>query len=601
MKHINQQTIAVFVLLFFIPAITIEAYPLTAVSSEKEGLELMEAGEKLFKDNDYEGALTKFQKAAKLISTSSNRLRLRLHGNMAYLLYSLGREEEAEKCIEEIIKIKRDFKIEIEGGVPPGFLRLFNEIRESFSQDKTPFNTNVIMKKGKKKKRKFPVWVIPIAAFAVWGLLKLLSNKGDSSQNGNPDGGNGTGDNKAMLNFKSEPTGAEVIVDEEKRGETPCSFELDTGSYEIKLKKPGFGESTETVTVEKGKNLEIMVTLAPYTYDFVTKWGNQGKSSWQLNQPEGVAVDKNGEFVYVTDTSNHRFIKFNTNGVDEGKWGKKGKEKEEFLFPSGIVVDAQGNIYIADKENHRVKKYNSRVVCIEDWGGYGGPGPRGDGKFNIPIDIAVDNNGFVYVSDHNNHRIQVFDESGGFQEDWGTEGGDAGEFNKPYGIAYRNGEVYVADHDGNRIQKFHNDGSFIFEWGTEGIGEGEFNKPAGIAIDNRNYVYVTDMKNNRVQKFDLNGKFLCQWGRKGHENGEFFKPKGIAVDVNNYVYVCDTNNHRIQKFKMSDTETYGHVPWEINTTSTSSSTSSKKCLQPIGQKSNRQKKPTNRKKGPLKK
>jgi DNA-binding beta-propeller fold protein YncE len=466
------------------------------------------------------------------------------------------------------------------------------------------------MKKGKKKKIKFIKLLIPLLVVVAFLVLpKLLSNKRDSSQNGNTDGGdNGTGDNKAMLNFESEPTGAEVIMvgSSENRGKTPCSFQLDAGSYEIKLKKPDFGESTETVTVEKGKDLEIMVTLAPYTYDFVTKWGNQGKSSWQLNRPEGVAVDNNGESVYVTDTSNHRFIKFNTNGVGKGKWGEEGTEKEKFLYPSGIVVDSVGNIYIADtgkgkKSNHRVKKYNSSVVCIEYWGGHGGPGPTGDGKFNFPIDIAVDNNGFLYVSDHNNHRIQVFDESGGYQDKWGTEGGGAGEFNKPDGIAYSNGEIYVADHDGNRIQKFDDGGTFIYQWGSGGIGEGEFNKPAGIALNKYKYVYVTDMKNNRVQKFDSNGKFLCQWGSKGHGDGKFFEPRGIAVDVNNYIYVCDTKNNRIQKFKMSGTETYGdHIPWKINPVSTSSSTSSKKYQQPSGQKSNRTKKSTNRKKEPIK-
>jgi DNA-binding beta-propeller fold protein YncE len=53
----------------------------------------------------------------------------------------------------------------------------------------------------------------------------------------------------------------------------------------------------------------------------------------------------------------------------------------------------------------------------------------GDGQFQEPWGIAVDDQGTVYVADTWNHRIQVFDSDGTFRTKWGTYGltADAGQ------------------------------------------------------------------------------------------------------------------------------------------------------------------------------
>jgi DNA-binding beta-propeller fold protein YncE len=67
----------------------------------------------------------------------------------------------------------------------------------------------------------------------------------------------------------------------------------------------------------------------------------------------------------------------------------------------------------------------------------------------------------------------------------------------------KNGFIYIADSGNNRIQKFDNSGQFIAKWGGEGAGDGQLNYPSGIVIDSRGYVYVAERDNNRIQVFKL--------------------------------------------------------------------------------------------------
>ncbi len=135
----------------------------------------------------------------------------------------------------------------------------------------------------------------------------------------------------------------------------------------------------------------------------------------------------------------------------------------------------------------------------------------------------------------------------GFVKSWGVKGSGPGEFNEPYEAAVDGeGFVYVTDARNSRVQKFTADGEFILEWG--GKGKGGFEKPAGIALDAGGSVYVSDYDNDNVKKFDARARFVMKWGKHGGKAGEFDSPSDIAVDREGNVYVADLYNHRIQKF-----------------------------------------------------
>jgi DNA-binding beta-propeller fold protein YncE len=113
----------------------------------------------------------------------------------------------------------------------------------------------------------------------------------------------------------------------------------------------------------------------------------------------------------------------------------------------------------------------------------------------------VDDNGIVYVTDQNTHRVEVFTNTGIFLDQWGCLGACT-DFRLPGGVTVdRNGDVYVGDSGNNRVRKLTAAGAPLATWGVAGSGPGQFNTPSGVATDSSGNVFVADAANNRIQKF----------------------------------------------------------------------------------------------------
>ncbi len=231
------------------------------------------------------------------------------------------------------------------------------------------------------------------------------------------------------------------------------------------------------------------------------------------------------------------------------KWGSTGSGHGQFNVPLGVAVDASGHVFVADAHNDRIQKFRSDGTFVTQWGSNG----SGDGQFSFPVGVAVDGSGNVYVADTNNERIQKFTNTGTFLTKWGSGP-------EPGGVAVdASGNVFVAESNGSRIDKFTNTGTFLLTFGTEGSGDGEFANPVGVAVDGSGNVFVADGSfffpgNNRIQKFTNAGSFLTKWGSPGSGDGQFDQPQGIAVDGSGNVFVTEgSHNTRIQKFTNTGT------------------------------------------------
>ena len=188
----------------------------------------------------------------------------------------------------------------------------------------------------------------------------------------------------------------------------------------------------------------------------------------RFNEPSGIAVDKDG-YVYVADGKNYRVRKISPAGsvstlAGSGVQGAADGAGSDAQFQElhGLEVDAEGNVYVAD--DSRVRKISPAGVVTTLAGGTEKGYAEGAGtaaRFDIIMDIAIDAEGYLYVTDLENNCIRRITPSGvvttlaGTGSEGTTDGlGTEAMFNAPGGIDIdANGTLFVVELSSNRVRK----------------------------------------------------------------------------------------------------------------------------------------------------
>jgi hypothetical protein len=213
-----------------------------------------------------------------------------------------------------------------------------------------------------------------------------------------------------------------------------------------------------------------------------------------------------------------------------------------------VALGGEGRFYAISRDDGQGGLIRRSNWDDEDLGTISGAGTE-PGKLMWPVQLILDKDENLYVSDEGTHRISAFNRDGELLGHWGEAGSGPGQLNRPSGIAFDADEnVYVVDTQNHRVQKFTKDGTFISGFGERGSGPGQFEQPWGIHVDMFGDVYIGDWGNDRVQKLTADGKPLLSMGRSGSGDGELKRPAGVAVDEHGDIYVADRGNHRVLMF-----------------------------------------------------
>ncbi len=142
--------------------------------------------------------------------------------------------------------------------------------------------------------------------------------------------------------------------------------------------------------------------------DFISSFGGLGAGPGDFGRPTAVASDNAGN-IYVADASDSgrttdRIQKFSSTGAFLAAAGNRGSGPGQLDDPQGVAVDRNGDVYVADFHNDRVSRWSSALVYRDS---FGSPG-SGDGQFTGPSGIATDGSCNVYVGENNLRRIQKF-------------------------------------------------------------------------------------------------------------------------------------------------------------------------------------------------
>lgn len=181
-------------------------------------------------------------------------------------------------------------------------------------------------------------------------------------------------------------------------------------------------------------------------------------------------------------------------------------------LPLGLALDSSGNLYIADSLNDRVRKIsggNITTVAGNGTQGYSGDGGTAtSAEMFSPSGLAFDSSGNLYIADTGNHVIREVSTSGTIS----TIAGD-------------------------------NTGGYTGDGGP--ATSAELESPAGVAVDSSGNVYIADSGNNVIREITGGNINTIVGGTPGQELND---PETVLVDSSGNLYITDQNGYRVVKY-----------------------------------------------------
>jgi sugar lactone lactonase YvrE len=261
--------------------------------------------------------------------------------------------------------------------------------------------------------------------------------------------------------------------------------------------------------------------------------------------------------------------------------------------PNDVVLDAKGNMYISDggtycygPGGHTVRKVDpdgtiTTVAGTGEAGFSGDGGPATKAQLNLPLAVAVDREGNLYIADAENYRIRKVDKEGTIttiagtgEEGYSGDGGPAtsAQLTYPVGLAFDDrGNLYIADE--LSVRKIDPSGTITTVAGT-GRG-GHFSGDGGpateakliaadVALDSKGNLYIADSDNHRIRKVNKDGIIhtVAGSGKKGHsgDGGPATKaalnePSSIDFDGEGNLYILCHRTSVVRKVDKKGTIT----------------------------------------------
>jgi NHL repeat len=285
-----------------------------------------------------------------------------------------------------------------------------------------------------------------------------------------------------------------------------------------------------------------------YVFEVVDDWARL-PPGWTFHEVSGVGVDRQDR-VYVFCRGEHPLMIFDREGNFVASWGEG-----RFTRPHAVTMGPDDSIYLIDDGDHTVRKCTLDGKVLLTIGTPGKPAPIRSGQpFNRCTHVAIAKDGSLFISDgYGNSRIHKFSPEGKLLFSWGESGTDPGQFNLPHNICVDNtGYLYVADRENHRVQVFDQNGRFQTQWNN-------LFRACGLYIDHRDAagerVYVGELGPSlpvsqgfpnlgaRVAIYTLDNRLLARLGDQlpGTAPTQFLAPHCIAVDSYGDVYVGEVS------------------------------------------------------------
>jgi len=296
--------------------------------------------------------------------------------------------------------------------------------------------------------------------------------------------------------------------------------------------------------------MDTILGSGAHRYRVVENWAKLPEG-WEFKDAAAVACDSKDR-VYVFNRGEHPMIVFDREGNFIKSWGEGSYPRAH-----GLHIDANDILYLTDDGGHVVRKCTTDGKVLLELGVPGKPAPYMSGEpFHRCTHTALSPKGEIYVSDgYGNAKVHKYSPDGKRILSWGEPGTDEGQFNIVHNIVTDpDGWVYVADRENHRVQVFDGNGRYETQWVN-------MHRPCGLYCCNakvraglkfiigelgpampvnRNVPNIGP----RVSIVDVKGKLIARLGGAsgpGLETGKFIAPHGIAVDSRGDIYVGEVS------------------------------------------------------------
>jgi sugar lactone lactonase YvrE len=317
-----------------------------------------------------------------------------------------------------------------------------------------------------------------------------------------------------------------------------------------------------------------------------------------LYNPRGLALDAKGNLFisespdYLTGDARVRRVDAATGiittyaGGQIGYSGDGGPATAASLSePMGLAVDPNGNLYIADEP--RIRRVDAQTQIITTVAGNGFFGFSGDGgpalqaSLDLPIGVAVDSTGSLFIADYNT-RIRRVDAqtqiittvAGNGQYSFSGDGGPAlqAALQAPGGVAQdSSGNIFIADTGNSRIRGVDASSGAITTVAGTGVvnhnypdysGDGvpavdaPLDLPNAVAVDSGRNILFADTLNNRIRRVDAVTGIISTVAGADRSTCTSVAPVpatlscltypgGVAVATNGDVFILDSGDNRV--------------------------------------------------------
>jgi len=197
------------------------------------------------------------------------------------------------------------------------------------------------------------------------------------------------------------------------------------------------------------------------------------------------------------------------------------KSETTLVTPVAVGVDQRGNVFVADTSL-------GEVVSFDATGTAGSVIKPPDNDGYRPVAVAARGED-LFAADVIHARIDLFSTTDGqLTRNIGASGADQPFL--PMGLAVDTaGRIYVAEMMGGRLLVFRSDQTLVQTIGQRGDRYGDIGQPRHLAVGPDGVIFVADAEFAHVHLFNEEGQLLMLLGGPQDQPGQTPLPVGLAI------------------------------------------------------------------------